>query len=245
MDQVLLKTFSTRMSAWYLTMCPHIDVYTVFGLNPILLKKKKKWRQSGRDGVSNHQPRDCLLNRLFRLIQSSASLAFVRGIHRWPVNSPYKWPVTRKMFPFDDVIMSSGIFLLLLKTVSSILFKWCFHYKRVICPLRYQVLVMCAGLFDSCLTIFETNFIYICRWGSLVDGGPIGSESTRVRIMACYRSGEESLSEPLVPHDMLKLTSITSQGLSFHKTNDSKMSPSFCSLMGSRGQWNNHSWIHC
>ena len=37
--------------------------------------------------------------------QSSASLAFVRGIHRGPVNSPYKWPVTRKMFPFDDVIM--------------------------------------------------------------------------------------------------------------------------------------------
>ena len=37
--------------------------------------------------------------------QSSASLAFVRGIHRWPVNSPHKWPVTRKMFPFDDVIM--------------------------------------------------------------------------------------------------------------------------------------------
>ena len=31
--------------------------------------------------------------------QSSASLAFVRGIHRWPVNSAHKWPVTRKMFP--------------------------------------------------------------------------------------------------------------------------------------------------
>ena len=38
--------------------------------------------------------------------QNSASLAFVWGIHRWPVNSPRKWPVTRKMFPFDDVIMS-------------------------------------------------------------------------------------------------------------------------------------------
>ena len=36
--------------------------------------------------------------------QSSASLAFVRGIHRWPVNFPHKGPVTRKMFPFDDVI---------------------------------------------------------------------------------------------------------------------------------------------
>ena len=37
--------------------------------------------------------------------QSSASLAFVRGIHRGPVNFPHKWPVTPKMFPFDDVIM--------------------------------------------------------------------------------------------------------------------------------------------
>ena len=36
--------------------------------------------------------------------QSYTSLAFVREIHRWPVNSPHKWPVTRKMFPFDDVI---------------------------------------------------------------------------------------------------------------------------------------------
>ena len=35
-----------------------------------------------------------------RKYQSSASLAFVRGIHRRPVNSPHKWPVTRKMFPF-------------------------------------------------------------------------------------------------------------------------------------------------
>ena len=39
-------------------------------------------------------------------LQSSASLAFVWRIHRWPVNSPHKRPVTRAMFPFDDVIMS-------------------------------------------------------------------------------------------------------------------------------------------
>ena len=38
--------------------------------------------------------------------QSSASLAFVWGIHRGPVNSPHKWSVTRRMFPFDDVIMN-------------------------------------------------------------------------------------------------------------------------------------------
>ena len=41
--------------------------------------------------------------------QSSASPAFVRGIHRWPVHSPHKWPVTRNMFPFDDVIIYSFV----------------------------------------------------------------------------------------------------------------------------------------
>ena len=40
--------------------------------------------------------------------QSSASLAFVRGIDR-AVNSPHKWPTTRKMFPFDDVIMGASV----------------------------------------------------------------------------------------------------------------------------------------
>ena len=44
-----------------------------------------------------------------RKYQSSASLAFVRGIHRWPVNSPHEGPVTRKMFPFDDVIMKMSV----------------------------------------------------------------------------------------------------------------------------------------
>ena len=48
-----------------------------------------RWRHNGRDSVSNHQPYDCLLNVYSdadqRKHQSSASLAFVRGIHldRW------------------------------------------------------------------------------------------------------------------------------------------------------------------
>ena len=44
--------------------------------------------------------------------QSYASLAFVRGIHRRPVNSPHKGPVTRKIFPFDDVIMTGTTILI-------------------------------------------------------------------------------------------------------------------------------------
>ena len=42
--------------------------------------------------------------------QSSASLAIGRGIHWWPVNSTRKWPVTWKMFPFDDVIVNNRYF---------------------------------------------------------------------------------------------------------------------------------------
>ena len=50
--------------------------------------------------------------------QSSASLAFLRGIHPGPVNSPHKWPVMRKMFPFDDVIMC-GFWIVKIDTVVS------------------------------------------------------------------------------------------------------------------------------
>ena len=41
--------------------------------------------------------------------QSSTSLAFMRGIHHWPVDSPHKGPVTRKMFPFENIIMTLQI----------------------------------------------------------------------------------------------------------------------------------------
>ena len=71
-----------------------------------------QWRHNERDGVSNHQPYDCLLMRLFRQRSKKTSklrvTGFVRGIHRWPVNSPHKGPVTRKMFPFDDIFMAFG-----------------------------------------------------------------------------------------------------------------------------------------
>ena len=59
-----------------------------------------QWRHNERDGGSNHRRLYCLLILLF----SSASLACVRVIQRWLVNSPHKGPVTRKKFPLNDVI---------------------------------------------------------------------------------------------------------------------------------------------
>ena len=70
--------------------------------------------------------------------QSSASLAFVRGIHRWPVNSPHKWPVNREMFPLDDIIMIRNCFdiivLWLLRSMFAGTFPllvWCRHFSKI------------------------------------------------------------------------------------------------------------------
>ena len=67
------------------------------------------WRHNDHDGVSNHQPHGCLLNRLFGRWSKKTSKLRVTGLcagnSPGPVNSPHKGPVTRKMFPFDDVIM--------------------------------------------------------------------------------------------------------------------------------------------
>ena len=67
------------------------------------------WRYNDHDGVSNNQPHGCLLNLLFRRWSKKTSKLPVTGLcvgnSPGPVNSPHKEPVTRKMFPFDDVIM--------------------------------------------------------------------------------------------------------------------------------------------
>ena len=69
-----------------------------------------QWRQMiVKCGVSNYRPIECLFSSSFRLTakkhERSALLPFVRGIHRWPVDSPHKGTATQKMFPFDDVIV--------------------------------------------------------------------------------------------------------------------------------------------
>ena len=88
--------------------------------------------------------------------QRSASLAFVRGIHRWPVSSPHKRPVTRKMFLFDDVLMitfQSGMKYITLSTfvwrMSCVTNLSC--VTEVMCD-RCQVLRMSCVTNLSCVT---------------------------------------------------------------------------------------------
>ena len=86
--------------------------------------------------------------------QSSASLASLRGIHRWPVNSPHKWPVTRKMFPFDAVIMIAEIDESLIYVQSMVYLDghYSVHYAWIVCLLKrphYE------NLFASGLTVLQ------------------------------------------------------------------------------------------
>ena len=94
-----------------------------------------QWRHNERDGVSNHQPHDCLLNRFWaadqRKHQSSASLADVWGIHRRQMNSPHKGPVTLKMFPFDDVIMNTFMICCCLHFLNVVNTPVHIHMRRV------------------------------------------------------------------------------------------------------------------
>ena len=78
-----------------------------------------QWRHNESDGVSNHRRLDCLLNRLFRRRSKKTSKLRVTGlcggsspvIGEFPAVTgefPEQKPVTRNMFPFDDVIMKTG-----------------------------------------------------------------------------------------------------------------------------------------
>ena len=85
-----------------------------------------QWCHNGRDSVPNHQPYDFLLNGLFKRRSKKISKLRVTGLCAFPRK---KWPVTRKMFPFDDVIMQSGLSLWrsLLRPLSS----WWRHHMEI------------------------------------------------------------------------------------------------------------------
>ena len=90
--------------------CVLMEFWGTISMNLAFLRPLR-WRHNDQDGVSNHQPHGCLLNRLVRRISNKTSKLRVTGLcvgnSPGPVNSPHKGPVTRKMFPFDDVIMQA------------------------------------------------------------------------------------------------------------------------------------------
>ena len=117
-----------------------------------------------------------------RKYQSSASLAFLRGIYQSPVNSPHKGPVTRKLFPFGDVIMVSHHTITLQSndflSVSSLNpVNWKpVNSKYLIYGIMYLIFYMYLMLFltvtfDENTTVMMTQFNGVCmRQKSLMCG---------------------------------------------------------------------------
>ena len=102
--------------------------------------------------------------------QSSASLAFVRGIHRWPVNSPHKWPVTWKMF-YDVIMIKYNFSWFAFKVHWQMGFKWLIiqiGYKHQSSPhlknhIRIKEIDVEWFVFLLNHTIFPRNYTYCFR----------------------------------------------------------------------------------
>ena len=107
--------------------------------------------------------------------QSSASLVFVRGIHRWPVNSPHKRPVMRKIFSFDDVIMLND---------SDLTYKWPPGWPAALVP--------CSDLL---------KMYFRSGWGRYQLGAP--SLRGNAQTKSAWFKGEENASGNCLPHDVL------------------------------------------
>ena len=132
-------------------LCHHFTLFAFITL---------EWHHNEHDCVSNHRRPDCLLNLLFRYkskkaSKSSVSLAFVRGIHRRPVNSPHKGPVTRKMFPFDYVIMNGKSFVFHFIVYQMVLQ---FYFDRPVCIV--SLYAVSTATYDLCW-YFPDNVLWI------------------------------------------------------------------------------------
>ena len=97
--------------------------------------------------------------------QSSVSLAFVRGIHRRPVNSPHEWPVTRKVFPFDDVIMwpalSRDHYIYDILNMFVVWIVCIIREMYFVSPYRIDLLLHRRyNLMGTCLFLSKSQYIY-------------------------------------------------------------------------------------
>ena len=116
------------------------------------------------------------IRRRSKKTSNSASLAFVKGIHRWPVNSPHKGPVTRKMLPFDDVVIRVryGVSLmsskpmspyLRKKPMSPCLKKTLSPFGYLWCNIRYQGPI-CMDMYANMNIIWYV--VLLCKYYMLI-----------------------------------------------------------------------------
>ena len=133
-----------------------------------------QWRHNGPHGVSSHQPHHCLLNRVFRRRSKKTSKRRVTGlcVGNSPLTGefPHKWPVTRKMFPFDDVILNCTLF-------STVVLCLCILWW-------INVLLLQSFQLEACLIMSDSSNIWQCSRNPTVSLIPTGLHLV-THICAC------------------------------------------------------------
>ena len=151
------------------------------------------WRHNDHDSVSNHQPHGCLLNRLFRSRSKKTSKLRVTGLcvgnSPGPVNSPHKGPVTRKMFPFDDVIMKSIMWVLHYNKANILFPKNCISFW-IFSSRQWQLMVDIDDLCATNVFITINTFLIIGQIarGTLADKARNGTQRSPMYRNISYSS---------------------------------------------------------
>ena len=123
--------------------------------------------------------------------QNSASLAFVREIHQWLVNSPHKGPVMRNMFPFDDIMYTNGQHWISrwlgswlagcswLNLGQFVIIRSCSCYSIYIradsrfAPSQWEMLLLCNDVSHWLGTSLEST-LYMIQWQVItLNNGPV------------------------------------------------------------------------
>ena len=135
-----------------------------------------------------------------RKYQSFASLAFVRGIHRWPMNSSHKGPVTLENV---SIWWCHHVMVMASKTAEGLATVMIYYQSTACCA--------CANLNSLpwrkwppfCRQHFQMHFhewkvcISILISLRFVPKGPIDNKSALVQVMAWHQKGDTPLSEPM------------------------------------------------
>ena len=125
--------------------------------------------------------------------QSSASLAFVRGIHWWPVNSPHKGPVTWKMFRFDDIMSQYGITnqqwlnQIMLKLWSTVKLKIVFTIESYLQFNNYEGIPWCYWSQDLMSLSWDLRKSHDSNYGRIL-GKLIPNSRSYTAITSCRAS---------------------------------------------------------
>ena len=148
-----------------------------------------QWRHNRRDGVSNHQPHDCLLSCLFRCRSKKTSKLRATGLCEGnsPVTGefPHKWPVTREMFLFDDVIMHSKHFYVALPVLLTLSHVWSYFLRSNLNKLNYMTQQSWIYIRPIVNVVRVSSIViwWLTRWGPWVASVNQGGVSIRKTVL--------------------------------------------------------------